>query len=324
VDWLAHDITAIGVGDMYGPHFLVLYGCVIAITLGTCLWVVCRSDRTGDLPPLPVPKNPDPGEIAYLRGGANEVIRLVMFDLIQRGYLEVIEKQKHWWNDLGTLVGLGTPELHLAQVRDHPDLRHLSAMEREVFDPFSTPRKAFEVFREISSSGRMKQRCDAYEERIRGEQLLCPTCAKAPAWIGAIIIGGLGGYKLWVTFAQGRSNVFLLFIMGGFGLALLAYIFQRGRLSERGKRYLERLQQAFERVKERATVGSVSARDYDPTLLLLVGLFGVRTLAGTPYDRVASMFRGAPASGSGCGGGCGSCGGGGCGGGCGGCGGCGG
>lgn len=100
-------------------------------------------------------------------------------------------------------------------------------------------------------------------------------------------------------------------------------------LLTRGREYLQQLQLAFERLKERYSLLSRPADD--PNLLLLVGLFGVGVLAGIPYGPYQQMFRRAASTGEShgwnfgswdwgsCGGGCGSCGGGG-GGGCGGCG----
>ena len=87
--WLIHN----WIGDMCGPDFLVLYGGVIAVTLAFCwCWVQC-ADTTGELPPLPVPKDPDAYAIAFLRNGINEVVRLAILELCQNGYLELIEEK---------------------------------------------------------------------------------------------------------------------------------------------------------------------------------------------------------------------------------------
>lgn len=75
------------ISDMYGPTFLVLYACVIGATLAIC-WVWVQSlDKTSNLPPLPIPKSVNAYQIAFLRGGENELLRIMIFDLIQRGYL---------------------------------------------------------------------------------------------------------------------------------------------------------------------------------------------------------------------------------------------
>ena len=51
-------------------------------------------DRTGNLDVPPVPESPDPYRIAYLRGGENEVLRLMLFDLVRRGHLEMTETKR--------------------------------------------------------------------------------------------------------------------------------------------------------------------------------------------------------------------------------------
>jgi hypothetical protein len=120
MDWLMHHPIA----DMYGPHFLLFYGGVIVLTLVVCWWRLHQSDPTALLPPLQVPSDPDPYEIAYLRGGEHEVTRVVIFNLIQQGYL---------WKDGDTI----RPEPNC------PDVRHLSEIERKVFGWFPgslTPR----------------------------------------------------------------------------------------------------------------------------------------------------------------------------------------
>src|SRR5262249_28454252 len=85
MDWLTNNFIA----NMIGPDFLLFYACVIAITLGICRWRVDWQDPTAGQTPPRLPTDPDPYEVAYLRGGENEVTRLAVFGLIQRGYLEI-------------------------------------------------------------------------------------------------------------------------------------------------------------------------------------------------------------------------------------------
>ena len=44
-------------------------------------------DTATDLPP--VPDDPDPAQVAWLRGGPKEVLRVVLAGLLQRGHLEL-------------------------------------------------------------------------------------------------------------------------------------------------------------------------------------------------------------------------------------------
>ena len=309
MSWWMHNPIA----DMYGPYFLLLYICVIAATLVGCSWRLLSIDPTAALTPPPLGANPDPYEIAYLRDGENEVARVAIFDLIQRGYLKVVENKK-WWG--------GTEQL-LARAPDHPDPRHLSTMEQKVFGLFSSSRTSADIFQSGSLSPDLKRLCGDYERKLQEQQMLCPPEVSAAAWrvglVGALIILGLGGFKLIAALATGRHNVMFLILMGLISLFALEYVCRPPRLSRLGQDYLKRLQGVFERLKPTAATPGVP----DTTLLLLVSLFGVGVLTETSYDYFSKMFsRGGTGSGGGCGGAGGGCGGGGCGGGgCGGCGG---
>lgn len=317
MSWLMHNPIA----DMYGPSFLFFYGCIIAATLAMCWWRLRAADPTADLPPLPLRANPDPYEIAYLRGGENEVTRLAIFDLIQRGYLKASEDKK-WW---------GGKDQRLARAPGHPHPRHLSPTELKVFRFFSSSRTAAEIFQPNSLPKDLQGLCQDYEIKLQDEQALCPAEVSEAAWrigrVAAVILLGVGGYKLTVAIAKGHFNVIFLIIMCIGSLVGLAVVCRPPRLSKLGRDYLKRLQGVFERQKPKA--GAAAAGVADTTLLLLVSLFGVSVLTETSYAYLGEMFRRSTAGGGswggGCGGGCGGgsgCGGGGCGGGgCGGCGG---
>jgi uncharacterized protein (TIGR04222 family) len=93
MDWLLHNLIA----DMPGPVFLFVYGLVIVLTLAVCWSWLCQSNPTASLPAPRVPSTPDRYEIAYFRGGENEVLRVVLFRLLQQGALQVIPKKSGWF-----------------------------------------------------------------------------------------------------------------------------------------------------------------------------------------------------------------------------------
>ncbi len=300
--WLIHNPIA----DMYGHDFLLFYGGIIVLTLVACWLKLRQSDPTASMPLPPVPSEPNPYETAYLRGGENEVTRVVIFGLTQRGYLQVTEEA----------------DKRIEQAPDHPDPAHLPQLERAVFEALQIPLSAEDIFKSVSLSSTVRSYCTTYEQTLQNEQLLTAdevkTAAKRIGLTGAAVIFGLGGYKLLIALAKGYSNVGFLIVMGIVSLVILFIICESDRLSSRGKKYLERLQLAFERLK--GSAASVPSAAVDSTLLLLVGVFGVELLAGTPYAYYQEMFQRSSSGGGSCGAGCGSGGGDGCGGGCGGCG----
>ena len=299
-------LTQNALATMYGPAFLLLYFCVIVAVCAACVWAVGRLDTSQtDALPL-VPTVPDPCEIAYLRGGENEVVRVAIFDLIERGYLEMHEER--------TGLLKGKKVTRVAQTPSAPDAAFLPLLRQVVFGYFRTPRTAQEVFKS-DLPRTVKTHCGGYERSLRDDRLLNDETQRGEAakigWLGAAVILGLGGYKLWAALINGYDNVFFLILFALIAVIVLAVLCQKRRVSRRGKAYLKRLQQAFGPLKGKPAAPAVSSDQS----VLLVSVFGVTALTNTPYNNYALMFAQGSSSG-GCGGGCGGggCGGGGCGG----------
>lgn len=298
--------------DMYGPLFLLVYAVSIALVALACRVLTRRLDWTAKMAPPPVPSDPDPHEIAYLRGGENEVTRSVVFALVQKGLLRVAQTGKDY---------------QVSRTTEHPDRRRLTPIEQRALDWFTRSRKPAEMFKTAELAAQLKPFCAAYEQRLQGERLLVTDdirqTARLVALAGASVVLGLGAYKLIVAVAEGRFNVGFLVFLGIVGAVVLIRVCRAPRVSSRGRAYLERLRLAFERLKYQAqTAGDLkdlnddnAATVYggiDPSLLLLVSVFGVGALAGTPYASVEQSFQRASAhggdfsSGGGCGSSCGS------------------
>ncbi len=310
------------IGNMYGPTFLVVYaGVIVSVFILTkILFYLLDSSNSLDIPK--VPSIVDPYEIAYLRGGENEVTRLAILDLIQRGYLERITKVKG--------------EDQIVQAPGHPDERHLNPLEKKVFSCFITPLIGHEIF-QSQLARQVGTHCVDYQRKLEQEKFMLTESTRGlfnkVMSIGLLIIGGLGIYKLVVAIATNHYNVSFLVLMGIGAAFAYVYFCNPPRMSARGRKYLERLQLAYERLDQRES--KLNFYTTDPALLLMAGIFGVGSLTGTVYSFYPTMFQKANNrwySSSSCGAGCGyvasscgsggSCSSGGCGGGgCGGCGG---
>ncbi len=316
------------ISELPGPLFLGLYAGVIALVIVEAIWRKSRADHSLELGPEPIPTKPDPVEIAYLRGGENEVTRLLVFDLIRRGYLQIETTPAK----LGTVT-----DSRISQVADHPDLAQLRPIERDVFDFFQHSSKPEYLFKSGGLSSRIKGGTGVLVEKLREDQLITGPDQVSAAWrfwlSGALMILAFGGFKFAVAIAKGKHNVAFLVLMAVVGLIALAFTCSVPRLTRRGRDYVARLRDAFEGLKPRLAEAEETA-PYDPAFVLVPAIFGVSALVGTPFAYAPTLFRTAAAQSSGgCGGyvgGCGGaaagggggCGGGGCGGGgCGGCGG---
>lgn len=313
LEWLTHNPIA----DLYGPHFLALYAGVILVTLLLCGILRSFTDPTSGVPLPRIPAEPDPYEIAYLRGGTAELARAVIFHLLQDGYLTVDGGEEH--------RGKRKPSL-IRWRDDAPDPSCLKDLEREVYSWFRrglTPEQLFQS----DYLRRLERHLAPYEERLRQEQLLTVPAQLEQLvrlWCGGMLaIVGLGGYKLLIALSRGKHNVGFLVLLMIVGTVLLTIICSRkGRLSARGQDYLARLQLGFGGLRTRAR--SAQERQAEPSLLLLMSVFGVTALGDTPFDYYPAMFHRSSVGGSGgsfgsscgssCGGAGGGCGGGGCGG----------
>ena len=76
------------------------------------------------------------------------------------------------------------------------------------------------------------------------------TAAWQTRLFGAVVILGLGGYKLIVAMEKGRTNVGFLVVMAIVSLGLLMCVCEPPRLSCRGRHYLVQLQHAFDCLKD--------------------------------------------------------------------------
>jgi uncharacterized protein (TIGR04222 family) len=230
--------------EMYGPHFLLLYFAVITLTLIVCGWAVSRLDTTDERRLPLVPTQPDTLEIAHLRGGENEVLRVAIFDLLQRGLLQVKEEAKGG--------RLKVTVKRIVRTDPLPEMTRFLPIERRILDYFATPHTAGEIFQSGAASG-MKGLCSGYERALREENLLFGDDRQAQAvrlgWNAAAVITALGAYKLYSALANGHNNVGFLVVMGLIGLCIVPFVCSRRRLTRRGKAYIARLQQAFDQFK---------------------------------------------------------------------------
>lgn len=311
---------------MYGPHFLIFYGilivCIIFFITNIIPKLVSRKRQGSDS--FTIPAQPDPYEIAYLRGGEREIIILGVFSLISRGYLSILT------NDHKSDVWIGqkkiTPALYLLNNYETALFGLLDSKERPVKQIFNTE-KALEV---------VKASCDAVKEKLDKEELIWGEREQnqfklyKSLSIGIIILVGL--YKMIASKLHGHTNVMFMVILAVIGCAIISKIKINELSSGRGQEYLEQLKSVFRPNKD---LDIIKQPLYMQQLQLAI--FGIMLLEGTKLAYLANYFKSkffkrnniswegfefsnssggsSCGSGSSCGGGCGSS----CGGGCGGC-----
>ena len=72
---------------------LFFYLAISGLTLSAVWWYVRSKDRSRSMTVLSVPREVDSYEIAYLRGGVNEVTRVTIVSLAERGFLGITPGQ---------------------------------------------------------------------------------------------------------------------------------------------------------------------------------------------------------------------------------------
>ena len=300
--WLADNALA----NMPGPQFLVLYA-IFAAAIAVCSFLfVDMQDRTGGMAPPPAPKDVNPYELAYLRGGANDVIRTAIYALHKKRMIEIAEGGIRATRSSGGVDGL-------------------NQIERRVYEAILPAPKIPQLFKAPLTQG-IESLCSSYRQRLAAQQLLTPqevrSAANLALTIGLLLLIAVAAYKTSAALAHGRSNFGFLFVEAVASGFLLLWLRQRtvsNNASKRGKAFLSQMRLAYAGHAV-STVRGESNRGADAALsgsaLAMVGLFGFSILNGTPDAALAQEFSRSSQSSGGCGsgGGCGGGGGGGCGG----------
>jgi len=174
----------------------------------------------------------------------------------------------------------------VVQSSTHPDLASLTSLERSLFDFFDSERSAREITDEISLRARVNAHVLPYEERLQSQRLLSPSnvirADRRSALLGAAAIALVGVARFAVALQRHRPAGFLI-AMGIVGIIVVAWP-GVGRLSRRGKAYLDSL---------RGAASSFNAHDAaspDTTLFMATALFGMTALDGSPHEALGEMF----------------------------------
>src|SRR4051812_26216293 len=180
---------------LHGPAFLAFYAVVGVVAVGIqYLWTPVQ-ESLGMLPQLQMT---DPYQIAYLRGGRAEALRVAAFSLIDRGLLGAGGR---------TLVAEGGAE---KQVR--------RPIEKAVLQVYRSPGPASEM----QSDSRAIDACGQYRDTLEAQGLVAGGATFArrlvsflPAVMVVVFVGVL---KLFIAWSEGRHNVgFLILLMIAFG-----------------------------------------------------------------------------------------------------------
>lgn len=337
-------------GNLPGPMFLLMYGLMLVGSLVAIRWLIHRADTSRSDPPMKIPEDLDPLQIAYLRGGDSEVIRTVMVDLVERDLIEEAPKPA----GIQKLLNGKTTKWRVGDTIENPT--ELTEVHQAILSQFKTPKEAVSAF-ESPVRSLVAKLTSPWQKWMESESLCVTADALGNSshafWISLMGLELLGTYKIVAALRHGHHNIAILIGLMIATPILLLLARRSRRLSYRGQVFLGHLQAAFakySKLKNYNQTEAIASRlnsavetkldlAYSAPLFA-VGLFGVSALEGSSFDPLFQSYRKAAMNSSGCStgsscgaGGCGSvscgsscsgggggCGGGGCGGGCGGCG----
>lgn len=289
--------------------FLWAYLLSCAGVIGTLYLLRAIAEPVGDLPKL---DTSDPYRLAYLRGGANEALRVAAALLLEQGRLLNFRDEQD-------------NAMKLATASFDGDLKPArSPVEQAVLDFFIEPRRVSEMFED---SGLKLRVDDLYKPALIAQGLL-PSEAQqvrrtGRATFAVLFILVVGVAKIVVAVLGGRYNIgFTILIM--LAAVIWAATFAGTYRTRLGERVLRSLTSLFDGL--RANAADLKARGATSQIALVAGVYGVTALPAEVFPEVRETFRPGVHTDASCGSACGSsCGGGGDGGSCGsGCGGCGG
>ena len=281
-----------------GPQFLFFYALLAALVFVACWFVRSTLYEASD--PPPVERLSDPYEIAVLRDGPGEAVRVGLLALASRGAAHAA----------GAEVKLDDAPL----IDAHPFER---ALAQEIASGRSVP--------SIEKAATIEGRLGSVTSILTDKGLLLASEQQTVLVVTLVAGGGLLGIvaaaKIWTALAKGHTNI--LFLLIACVAAMFAIMLLHRRRTPRGEAALLAVKDG----RSGATLASGTSPSEVALSAALFGL-GVAPLALQPF--VFAIQTPVRSGGAGCssdggsGGGGGGGDGGGCGGGCGGCGGCGG
>jgi uncharacterized protein (TIGR04222 family) len=279
--------------DLPGPEFLVFYGVLAAVALTALLLLRWTSERG------PAVVLTDPYEIAYLRAGWPEAVRLALASLVERGLLR--------------------PETYALAEGVTPE-QGASGLERRLLERITervTPQRLID---DLPLQGVTEEIRDSLERQALLPDAGVTRKRRRRLAIALVVLLGTAALKTLVALSRGHTNLGFLLILAVVA-TIAAVSLASPRRTARGEVALQDMGGLLGHLRERH--GRLAANE----AALVGATFGLAAVAGPGWQEISQLkeTRTARGSTSGCGaadggGGSGCDGGGGCGGGCGGCG----
>ncbi len=285
--------------------FIFLYGIAgVIVTFSFRKWIIKKELLADD---KTLPRLTDPYEIAYLRKGEVEAIKVATVSLIDRELL-IYEGDNLETLDISAIDMVNRP------------------IEKSILTCFEQSRNHLDVFQDIN----VRQICNEYKESLVARQLIADNTVYKSRLRGlllslSILISICCVYAFFKIFTKRSDLIVCIVVMLFFCFIVIHQYFNR--LTAKGNKVIKDLRFLFNRLVSRAKFLSSGGNTNE--VALVAAIFGLRLLPEKSFPFVNRLYSPSSSSDSGaslsvssdsssscgscCGSGCGS----GCGGGCG-------
>lgn len=297
MQWLFENPLA----NMPGPAFLLLYLALIAGVILLLRIVARHIEKGDDQRRLPIPEKIDPLQIAFLRGGDQEVIRTAAVDLLEQGRLKQVIKNS--WQKFNL-----PSEFKLQAANPEASDSRLPRIYQVILLLHQHPQKLKTLFGSTIRS-QVSKETESFQRWIEKEELQVDSEGRAQMrkmlLLSLLFLEGVGLYKLISALVHGRSNYWYLIFLMALTLIIIPLCARHRRLTRRGQDYLRDLQTAFgslrslQAVEKKESKPSVAGNDLSLPFLAM-GIFGVNALEGSSLDPYYRSFQKSKSTASGC------------------------
>jgi uncharacterized protein (TIGR04222 family) len=290
MDWLSSNPIA----NLSGPQFLLVYALFALAVVIVSRMQISAADTSAATALPNVTVDRDPGEVAYLRGGGNELLRFTIFDLTRLGFLRVADPPK---------AGKAPTQIvATGQVEGTPAL---TLLQQKAIEFYAVPHTTAELFASDLPKVAKAYGDAAYRPRLDADGFYVAPAVRSTATLvrlyGALALALFAAYRFFTAALRHHNNVIFLAIETVVALLVLFTAARPSGLSKRGRAYLERLASALKPMPVAPVAAGVGI------LPILVAATGIEALAGTEYAPMTGLFPHRSKNGSdGCSGGCGS------------------
>ena len=244
--------------DWNGPEFLAFYFTLSVFSyLFLRLYVRARERQQ----PIPKLTMSDPFQIAFLRGGENEAIRIASLSLIDRGLLRITDAS----SKTPKLETTYPRDINLGKTRIERALLKLYRVGQESSVAFSDPecKHSCGIYRELLGEHRLVPNAEILQERAISIGFI------------ALLLLGFAALKIYIALERGRENIAFLIILAVVLTYLLALLIWRHRTGL-GDRVLADLKTLFQSLYIRRD--SLRPRMQTTDAALLAAVFGLSAL----------------------------------------------